>query len=761
MDESIFVRDLAVILLVAASAGWLAQRAGLSAVVGYLVAGMAIGPLSPGLRLISDPIRVQLLAQIGLIFLMFAIGLGLSLARLQRMGASIVAAVAISSLLLFNLCRWFGVALGWDSFQILFLAGTLMISSSAIIIKVLDELNITHQRAGQLALGITVLEDVVAVVMLTLFISLIKIGDRAAPLGNAVGLLAAFVVFLVVVAMLLVPRVLGLLGRDPNPELRVIAVTALVLLASLAALKAGYSLALGAFVMGVVVAGTRHKDEVENAFGALHNIFGAVFFVAVGMMCDVRLLADVGGLILLVTTLTVVARPLACAFGLVAAGHDSRDALKAGLALTPVGEFAFVLIQVGKSANVLPDRFYALGIGVSLATAIIGPLLTRRSEDIATWVEAREPKAMRSIITAYHRWLGVLQDRSSASLLWRLSSKRVVLTSFHLLFVSALILLARPLYTFLLARVSPGFLLPLGFALLYWIGFAIILTGPVIIIGRNLEALAMILADGVTRGSRLGHIFRPLLQTLLKGVACIMALAWLLALVPHGRWMLWLMGFIMGVILVASPFFWRRLVTLRSQVENDLREKMKTAATVGASSGLASSVLERPQEWNLQIDEVVLPTRSDHAGRRILDLGIRQRFGCSIMVIERQGFLITNPAAAERLFAGDKLLLLGAAAQLPLAEQFLRGPADREQAHAFDTLAMETVTVPAQAPRLGENVAGWDLVGRFGIQICGIERAGRRILVPASIERILGGDKLLLLGAHDRIEAFRASLGDE
>src|SRR5688572_10899466 len=305
MQETLFVRDLAVVLLVATAAGWVLQRIGLSAVVGYLLAGMAVGPFSPAVKLVSDPNHIQLLAQIGLVFLMFSIGLGLSLARLQRMGLSVVAAVVISSILLFNLCRLFGFAMGWDKFQILFLAGTVMISSSSIIIKVLDELNITHQRAGQLALGMTVLEDIAAVVMLTFFVSMIRMGGQQSSIWNTLGAVAAFVIFAVVIAMLFVPRMLKVLSRDAGAESRVVAIAGVVLLAAIWALQAGYSMALGAFVLGLVVAGTRYKDELENAFAAVHTIFGAVFFVAVGMLFDFRLLAQVWWLVVVVNPLTL------------------------------------------------------------------------------------------------------------------------------------------------------------------------------------------------------------------------------------------------------------------------------------------------------------------------------------------------------------------------------------------------------------------------------------------------------------------------
>jgi CPA2 family monovalent cation:H+ antiporter-2 len=754
MEEAVLVRDLAVVLLVAVAMGCLSQRFGLSAVVGYLVAGMAIGPFSPAARLITDLNHIHMLAQVGLVFLMFSIGLGLSMARLQRMGISIVAAVLISSIILFNICRLFGFALGWDAFQILFLAGTVMISSSAIIIKVLSELNITHQRAGQLALGITVLEDIVAVVMLTIFVSMIKIGGQQTSIWKTLGTVSAFVVLALVVGMLIVPRILKLLSHDASAELRVTVVAGLVLLAAVWALQAGYSMALGAFVLGVVVAGTRHKDELEHSFETLHTIFGAVFFVAVGMLFDFRLLAEVWWLVIVVTVLTLVARPVACAFGLIGAGHSSHNALKAGLALVPIGEFAFVLIQVGKSANVLPERFYALAIGVSLATAVIGPLLMRRADPICSWLEAREPKTFRDLIGFYHGWLETLRIRTSRSVLWRLSSKRALHAGVHLLLASALIIFSRPVYELILTRIGTGGLLLATFRLCFWTGFGLLLVGPLIAVWRNLEALAMILEEGAAIKS---DLLRSILLRVLKAIAAIVLFSWFFMLVPTGRWVFWILGAAFLVLVLVAPLFWRRLLALHSRFEVEVREKVKTASTLGANSGLPVSVLERPQEWDLQIDEIILPFRTDHAGRRIAELGIRKQFGCSVMSIDRQGLLIANPAGEERLYSGDKLLLLGSPAQLPLAEQFLRGSDGTKKASEFERIAMETVEIPEHSSLKGKSLTDLNIVGQFGIQVCGIERAGRRILVP-STELLLPGDEVLLLGTHENIQKFREHL---
>lgn len=757
MEDTLLLRDLAIVLTAATAAGWLLQRLGLSAVVGYLLAGIIIGPFSPAVKLVSNIDHVQFLAQIGLVFLMFAIGLGLSLARLRRMGLSIVIAVIISSLLLFNLCRLFGLAMDWNNFQTLFLAGTLMISSSAIIIKVLDELNITHQRSGQLALGITVLEDFVAVVMLTLFMSIIKVGgEQGSSLWNTLGSLSVFVAFLVVISVLVVPRVLQLLSRDAGPELRIMAITGMLLLAAIWAMQAGYSMALGAFVLGVVVAGTRFRDEVEKAFEGLHNIFGAIFFVAVGMMFDFRLLADVWGLVFVITLVTLVARPVACAFGLVAAGQPGRHALKAGLALTPIGEFAFVMIQVGKSANVLPETFYAVAIGVSLATAVVGPMLTRRSERICSWVEKHEPKPLREIIAFYHRILTKLHGRSNRSQLWRLGSRKALNSIFHVLFVSALILFSKPLYAFVLQQVGKDWLFTNGLPFLFWIGFGVLILGPIIVAWRNMESVAMLFADGATKNFAFRDLARPALQAVLKTLAAIMLCAWFLFLVPFGPWVFWmLLAAAVGVLLFA-PVFWRRLVVLHSKLELDFREKIKTASTIGATSGLPVSVLERPQEWQLEIDEVVLPFGTEHAGRRIGDLEIRKKLGCSIMAIDRQGCLIANPDANEKLFAADKLLLLGTGEQLAATEQFLRGAGSNNPVDDFDEITMEPLELPDDASLAGKTLAELNLVARFGVQVCGIQRDKQKILVPSSEERIMVGDKLLLLSTRRKIQEFRS-----
>ena len=226
-----FVRDLAVVLGVAGLAGWLCQRVGLSLVVGYLAAGAIIGPFTPPFQFVTDLDRVQLLAQVGLIFLIFSIGLDLSFARLRRLGMPVILATVVGAVLVFNGCRLFGALAGWTHTQSLFLAGIMMVSSSAIISKVLHELNASHRRDGQLALGITVMEDHSGGgdADCARYVSSVRGTKKVPPVAQVVGGLAAFIVLLVLGALFVMPRLLARLSAMGRPEIRTIVVIAILL----------------------------------------------------------------------------------------------------------------------------------------------------------------------------------------------------------------------------------------------------------------------------------------------------------------------------------------------------------------------------------------------------------------------------------------------------------------------------------------------------------------------------------------------------
>src|SRR6201987_4585103 len=353
MTELDLVQDLAVVPFFAGIAGYLCQKLGLSSIVGFLLAGLLVGPHTPPFALVADEARIEALSQLGLVFLMFSIGLHLSLAKLRRMGVGLVLAVALGAALVFNVTRSICPLLGVGQTQSLFVAGMLMASSSAIIGKILPATGLMHQRAGNLAMSITVLEDLVAVVVLTFISSVAQLHKGPeVNIAKILGVLLVFVTVVVVVGLLLLPRVLQRLNRA-GTDLLTITVAGLVLGIAVVAVKTGYSLALGAFLLGAIVAETPQRPTVERAMQGMRDVFVAVFFVSIGMLLHPAMLLKNWILILSVGVLAILVRTFAVSASLLVTGTSERDAFRAALMVTPIGEFAFIIAQLGVSSGIL------------------------------------------------------------------------------------------------------------------------------------------------------------------------------------------------------------------------------------------------------------------------------------------------------------------------------------------------------------------------------------------------------------------------
>lgn len=755
-----FIRDLAVVIAVAGAVGWLCQRIGLSLVVGYLIAGAIVGPYTPPFQFVADVDRVQMLSQLGLVFLIFSIGLNLSFQRLRRLGLGIVLAAATGAILVIYGSRVLGAAIGWSQTESLFVAGMLVSSSSAIISKVLQELNAAHQRAGQLALGVTVLEDVVAVVMLTILSTLVQFGGEGSPrLAETIGVMSAFVAALLLVALLLVPRLLQVLTRSSTPEVRTLLVIGLMLGLAWLAARAGYSLALGAFLLGVVVASTPQKPEIERMFEGLRDLFGAVFFVAMGMLVDFRVLLGAWPLVLALTAFALFFRPFATSVGLTLAGNAPRDSLRAGLALTPLGEFGFIAAQLGVTTGAIPAAFYPMAVGASLLTTLISPSMMRRSDTISARIESSFPAFLRGGIAVYHDWVKRIGARQQRSLLWRLIGRRLAQTIVQVLFVSALLLFAKPVYERLKAAVGDDWLFPNGLTIVFWSTFGLLLLAPLVAIWRNFQALAMILAESATGGSPAHRSWQPWLENALKAIGSILVVLWLLVLSPFGLSLLWASAAVLGILLLLSLLLRRRLIHWHSRLEIELQTQLAAAMAQGGPSALAQQLHERQDDWQLQAEEFVVPDLAACAGQKIGALALRKRFGCSIASIDRQGFMISNPSADMALYPHDRLLLLGTADQINTAARELGASSTNPVAHEIEELGLECVHVPADSPKAGQTLAQLDPIRHVGVQVAGIQRDGKRTLTPGGTDRIERGDDLLVLGPPRQIREFREWLG--
>lgn len=749
-----FIQDLGLVMLVAAAAAWLCQRIGVPVVIGYITAGILIGPHTHSFALISSPERIQSLAQIGLVFLIFSIGQGIKLQRLRKVGLPLVLATLIIAALVLVGCRVLGTALGWPETYSLVLAGMLMVSSTAVLGKSLREANATHSRFGQTALTVTALDDMVAVVTLTVLASVIQAGqaDSLVVFGTVIRL-KAVIVTIVIGALLLVPPLLNRLGRSVTSEVRSLVIVGLLLAMALLSAKAGFSAALGAFLLGAIVSTTGRGEQVDRVLGGLCDVFGPVFFVAIGMLFDFKLVTEVWPLVLGVFVMAVVWRTLAATGALVLVGQPMRDAARAALCLTPIGEFSLIIALTGVQGGLVPESFYALGIGVCLLTSLTTPLLIRKSAGFGGWMERKQPRFLAQWVGFYHEWFESLKHRRTGSLLWKLVAPRIVQIASLVLFCSGLLIFARPLYALAEKWLGADWPVAHGLALAWNLGFGVVLLAPLIALWRNIEAVAMICAESATQGRAKRAVLQPLFEKLLKGAASVGLILWFSALIPYAVLPWWAWVALLAVFATVAGMFWRKLVRMHSRFEIELRAQLADSPFAGGKSAL-SGWTEANGRWELNLAEHTIAENSQAVARPIAELPLRQIFACTIVSIERQGVTIPNPAADTVLFPNDKVLLLGKDENLRGAERWLQSEAeagaDTEAAKLAD-LGLEQLTVPATSRHVGKSLGELALNSLFGIQVVAIERDQHPVLSPNRSESLQPGDQLLVLGTPEGV----------
>lgn len=747
------IQDFATLLLAAGVAGVLCKRIGLSVIVGYLLAGLAIGPHTP-FSLIVDEGRIMALSQVGLVFLMFSIGLGLSLTKFGRLGVATIMGTALGAFFVLNLTQALGLAAGWTGAHTVFVAAMLMVSSSAVIAKVVQELNLAHERSSQLALGVTVLEDVVAVVMLTL------LGSRATAgagegMGSLLGGLTAFVVLLIGGGLLLVPRLMRRLEARADPELQTIVVVGVLFLLALAALKAGYSIALGAFLFGAIVAEMPQKSSVERSFGGLRDVFSSVFFVSIGMMIDTRLVLSAWPWVLGLAAFALVARPIATGVALILVGTPPREAHRAGLLLTPLGEFSFIIAQVGVATAALPAAYYSVAVGASILTVFTTPVMNRHRDGIIRFAERLEPEWLKRALEAYHRWMRQMQARPAPPLAWKLARGRLVEMALEGLFVTGVLIFSSPVLASLeetfFADTSPGAIVAYGF----WAGIAVVVLVPLVAIWRNLATVAMIVGETI---AGVGRVPRSLIERGIKAGGAVALGYWLYAILPVAELPTWGWLVMGGAALLVVAVFSQRLIYWHSTWQSSVQQVLKDATNTREEARVTLG--ESLEAWQLHLDECEVPDAALYAGQALRELAIPARFGASVVEVERNGYVMSSPSSEVALYPGDKVLLLGTTPQNKAAREFLAGEHRRDgEAEAFGGSVLETCRMPA-GTHAGQTLAESGVAHHTGVRVVGIQRGERQILNPGGGERLMAGDGVLVLGTLAEITRFRRWLAE-
>jgi CPA2 family monovalent cation:H+ antiporter-2 len=441
-------------------------------------------------------------------------------------------------------------------------------------------------------------------------------------------------------------------------------------------------------------------------------------------------------------------------------GIPEKESLRAGLMTAPIGEFSFVFAQLGVGAAVVPPIFYPLGVGVSLLTTLVTPFVARRSEGIASAILGRQPRWMSDWMRYYQDWLERFLRQRQKNPLWQLTRKRFAQIGIEMLLVSGVLAFSRELYSALVGWLGRDWLFPDGSAVAFWLVLSFVVLAPLVAIWRNCSALALLFAQVSTSSHPRGRQMAPVVETGLKAVVACLLTVWLIAVVPAEDTARWLLLLSALAAVVAVALLRRRLIYWHCVLEVELTTMMHTSEQKMTST--TAPWMGRHPDWDLHMIDCTLPDLADCQGRSIAELDLRARFGCSVVGIERQGFMIPLPPPESVLYPRDKVLLMGTNAQVRAGRDFLGGVSGSVDTDSlFEEVRMEAITIPEWSAMEGRTLLELSPAGSHGVQVAGIHRGGTRILNPGPGEVLHRGDELLALGTPDQIRDFKGKLAEK
>lgn len=733
------IRDLALILGVAAAVTFVFHRIRQPVVLGYIVAGFLVVRV-PGMPGISDLPNVRTWAELGVIFLMFTLGLDFSFRKLARVGisASITAVWEVGWMFLVG--TGLGYALGWSRWDTLFFGGMLAISSTTIIIKALDGLNLRSRRFAQMIFGVLIVEDLLAILLLVI---LTMIGVKGSVSGLAVltatGKLVLVIGSWFLVGYFVVPRFVRHVGLTGSAEMLTILSLGLCLMLAVFAAQMHYSTALGAFVMGSILSESTESHRIEEIMAPLKDLFSAVFFVSVGMLIDLAALRGHGGQIAIIVGVFLVAKITAVTIGALITGQTVRQAVQVAFGLAQIGEFSFIIATLGQGLGLTSEFLFPVAVAVSVVTTFFTPYLVRVSHDCAVWLEGRLPWGLRHALVQYAAWS---QERRASAAKREDFYRRFLRWGLNGILVSVIFIV--------IAELGLPQLLPTPevqgefpwIRLAAWLG-AVLLSAPFL--------WAML---ATFRSFRLGPGAQEGGTTLvMRGFTAL----WLVGLSLDYFPVRYTLGVAAAAALVLFAIFYRRLERSYSWFEKQFLSGIQ--GDLRKSGPRPGDELKHLAPWDAHLVRIKVHPNAEIAGQTLAQAELRSRHGINVVAIRRGLKTIVAPKPGAVIFPKDELLALGTDEQIEAIRFSIEKPPGlQERFQGLQGYDMRPLLVEEGMSLCGQTLRQANLAERAGATVVGLERGEKRILNPDSTVTLKAGDRLWLVGETEALSRLRAEL---
>ncbi len=745
----VLISDLAVILICAGLVTLLFKWLKQPVVLGYIVAGILSGPVCKYTPTVMDSGSIETWSEIGVIFLLFTLGLDFSFKKLVKVGGTAVIAAITVVLGMMFVGYATGLALGWGSMNSLFLGGMLSMSSTTIIYKAFDDMGLRNQQFSGVVLGILVVEDLFAVLMMVLLSTLaVSKHVEGAEMLNSVMRLGLFLVFCFIVGIYLVPSLLQLCRKYLNDETLLVVSLGLCLTMVMIAVFAGFSSALGAFIMGSLLAETVEAERIERLVKPVKDLFGAVFFVSVGMMIDPQMLWEYKIPILLLTLIVMGGQITFGTFGVLLSGQPLKVAVQSGFSLAQIGEFAFILAALGQSLKVTDSFLYPIVVAVSVITTFFTPYMIRFSEPAYRRLEGRIPSKLRRFLMHYASGSTTIHQKSAWNkLLKALAGIVGVYASVTFVLIFVWLQYVSPLITNNIHGWQGNILsLVIILALISPLLRAIMMKK-----NRSIEFRQLWNDRKINRGPLISLI-------LLRIILCV-----ILVMIPVVRLLNTAVGYmwVFAALTVITIIFSKKLkkhsiLMERHFLSNLTAREMDAAKHSTIRQSFANHMLER----DLHLADFEVRQNSPSVGKRLRDLDFRKICNVNVVTIVRGDLRINIPGGDERLYPFDKIVVVGADSDLEHFRTYVEEKYEDYQKQVHETagtVSIEQFQVSADSALVGHSIQESGIRERAECLVIGIERGDCSLKNPDPATCFEAGDLVWIVG--ERKHMLRLSEG--
>ena len=736
------ISDLAVILISAGLVTLLFKRLKQPVVLGYIVAGILAGPSIKQIPTVSDVESIRIWADIGVIFLLFALGLDFSFKKLMKVGGTAVvgAVTIVIGMMTFGYIT--GLSLGWGHMNSLFLGGMLSMSSTTIIFKAFDDMGLRNQRFAGVVFGILVVEDLFAVLLMVLLSTLaVSKHVEGIELLNSVVKLGVFLLFCFVIGIYLLPSFLKKMKKYLNDETLLIVSIGLCIGMVIIATKAGFSSALGAFVMGSILAETIEAEHIERLIKPVKDLFGAIFFVSVGMLIDPVLLWQYKIPILILTLVVMIGQILFASFGVLLSGLPLKTAIQSGFSLAQIGEFAFIIASLGLALGVTSHFLYPIVVAVSVVTTFFTPYMIRVAEPVYHFVDKVVPKSWMKFIERYSSGSNTIRQKSAWDKLLK-SLMRIVgtYTAVTLVLIFIWLQFVSP---FIIGQL-PGLQGKILSLVLILLLISPMLRAIMMKKNHSIEFRQLWMDSKYNRGPLASLI-------ILRIILCIG-----LVMLPVARLLNIAAGIMLAIaatvitLVIFSKHLKRQSILMERRFFSNLTAReLENERKAPIRQRFANHMLER----DLHLADFEVKPNSPSMGKTLKELNFRQKCNINIVTIIRGERRINIPGGNERLYPYDKLVVVGADNDLEhfrkyLEERYKHAESVHQQ---IEDVNMEQFIISNGSRLIGRTILESGIRDESGCLVIGIERGTTSIKNPSPVTIFEEGDVVWIVGEYEKV----------